>query len=347
MSIRYGDFLTSRVINGSTITFTQFFPKQFRRQKIVDSVSHLVFPERQRDYIAVRVSVKARSNHDAFVTAMNSLDLLRGIWNLFLNRSRLNRYWGGNRRDPVNLIVLGPTHILHDPKGKPVEGESTWIETTYVDSPRCEDLNKKWKGLRNFKEWVRTQLPRIKYRSIIEDAILRYVRGLDSRDLNTSFVKLWGVLETLTGFGNSSTYSDLIRRVAFLSEDPTFELQVLKHLQTYRNTTVHVGEHTIEPGPETEIVLYQLKWYVERLLEFHLANRFHFNSVDEAAQFMDSPPNPIALSNSIEEQRRNVESLHQRLSLTNKALHFDLSHQRTRTRIRFSKRGRELIHRPN
>jgi len=45
--------------------------------------------------------------------------------------------------------------------------------------------------------------------------------------------------------------------------------------------------------------VYQLKSYVEKLLRFHIANHFEFESLEEAGKFMDLPPNVDALKKQI------------------------------------------------
>jgi len=40
---------------------------------------------------------------------------------------------------------------------------------------------------------------------------------------------------------------------------------------------------------EIETYLYQLKNYVETLLSFHLQNKFNFDTIQEAAEFLSLP----------------------------------------------------------
>jgi hypothetical protein len=63
-----------------------------------------------------------------------------------------------------------------------------------------------------------------------------------------------------------------------------FHRQILKHLNRYRNRTVHAGQETEAVEP----LLYQLKFYAERLLEFHLSAIPAFDSVEDAAVFLDT-----------------------------------------------------------
>jgi len=61
-----------------------------------------------------------------------------------------------------------------------------------------------------------------------------------------------------------------------------FHRQILEHLRDFRNKAVHAGE----TNAEMEVLLYQLRRYVEQLIFFHLNNRFHFASFKEVTALM-------------------------------------------------------------
>jgi hypothetical protein len=130
---------------------------------------------------------------------------------------------------------------------------------------------------------------------------------LDSFEWETSFLRLWGVLETLTGTQPYESHDLTVKRAAFLYADPERELhmQVLNHLRHYRNRSVHRGE-----GSETiEAYMYQLKRYVEVLLFFHLTSDYRFESLAKAAEFLDLPPKPADLRRTFEERRQKSEEV--------------------------------------
>jgi hypothetical protein len=45
--------------------------------------------------------------------------------------------------------------------------------------------------------------------------------------------------------------------------------------------------------------MYQLKRYVEEAIRFHLGNRFGFDDIAHAAEFMDLPDNSVSLNRQI------------------------------------------------
>ena len=133
---------------------------------------------------------------------------------------------------------------------------------------------------------LRSRLTKLSYRSDIEGALIRYVRVLDSADLNDTFLRLWSLLEYLTD-STHDLYKVATRRAAFMFADRERSKLVLTHLTNHRNRFVHAGSDT----DDIESLVFQLKRYVDALLLFHLGNRFGFSSRNEAALFMDLPLN--------------------------------------------------------
>jgi hypothetical protein len=209
------------------------------------------------------------------------LDLLRGVWNLALNRTVEIRSSLGIRK-PVNRLVLGPVHSLHDLGGHLVD-ESPWIEDDYVGALVAYNLKPDWTYVQEYEHFVWQELSRVPYRRDLEASIRRYARALDRRDWNTSFVRLWGLLETLTA---THIHKKITARILPLVKDEhkDFHRQILNHLNRYRNRTVHAGHETVV----VEILLYQLKFYAEKLLEFHISALSAFESVNEATYFLDT-----------------------------------------------------------
>ena len=109
---------------------------------------------------------------------------------------------------------------------------------------------------------------------------------LDGREWNSAFVQMWSLLEYLTATSEEPN-KVTVKRALFLwhKDERDFHRQVLKHLMSYRNRTVHAG-YTSEA---IETLLYQLKRYVERVLLFHIYSAPDFATIGEAAEFMNLP----------------------------------------------------------
>jgi hypothetical protein len=314
LSVRHFSSLTSTEISGHRITFNPL-PNRFRHayeEAKSRAEDQIVGPlpdhgPSWKRYIDVRISVWGRSQEEAAERAWDALDLLRGIWNYSLNFTRGMRSSGG-RRKPVNRLVLGPLHSLHHPTGKLAEA-GPWVDSDYAGPLRPYNLSKDWANLKPFADQVRSALAGGPYREELEGAVRRYVRALDRRDWNASFLQLWGVLETLTNTSRER-YEVTVNRTLFLTRPDRrdFDRQILMHLIDYRNKTVHAGHET----QAIETLLFQLKRYVERCLGFHLWFRPRFGSIPEVARFLDLPPEQEKLRESVQLLRRAL-SLQERL----------------------------------
>ena len=124
----------------------------------------------------------------------------------------------------------------------------------------------------------------------IEGALGRYVRALDAFDAEESFLKLWATLEYLTLKHRSE---ETVGRASFITKEPEYHRQVLTNLGHLRNRAVHGGE----ASQQRETHIYQLKQYVENLLDFHFRESRHFDRPEEATEVLDLPPNSSKLRN--------------------------------------------------
>ncbi len=252
-----------------------------RRNKLLIYAKDSITADAPRDYATVSVSVTSRSTAEAAGKALDRLDFIRGVWNLWNNRGHTVRMSYG-KRNPVNSILLGPIHTLHNSNGT-LATESWWYEPQYQGQIKLYNEKVKIGSMYKYMANFRCFLRKSNYKTELIHAVLRYVRALDARDWDASFLRLWGVLEFLTGT-LFDTYKVTIRRASYLSPDREYAHQVLSHLRDYRNKSIHAGS---ESSDIIESLMYQLKSYVEALIEFHVGNKYRFSSIADAAKFMD------------------------------------------------------------
>lgn len=286
-------------LNEATISIgAKLTPKaaKARRHLIVDA-EHSIVGAPPTDYLPVAVSIRARTPDEAGSKALDALDLLRSIWNLGANRQRAWRHSSG-RIKPVNTIFLAPIHSIHKPDGS-LAIDAWWYDPDYTQPVSLLSDKAKFSRLRAFDRLSRQHLRQLPYAQAWEAAALRYGRALDSRDLSNSFLRLWGVLETLTG-SISSPASVAVRRAAFLFHDRSRAAAVLSFLADFRNRFVHAGSES----SQIEALLYLLKRHVESLLVFHLGFRHRFASIGEACEFLDLPPSKQELARRIQLLKR-------------------------------------------
>jgi len=142
---------------------------------------------------------------------------------------------------------------------------------------------------------VRKKFEKHKYPDNVKDAFIRYTRALDERNWNIAFLKLWSILELLTDTIGIS-YETTIKRTSYIYKERDYHLQILEHLRKYRNSSVHFDKD----NSEMEIYLYQIKNYVEALIGFYINNRLGFESIQEAASFLNLPYDKEVLNRQIE-----------------------------------------------
>lgn len=285
----------NRIHIGKTqIIFESKLPTKYLKQQLeIRKAAHdNLFTEPPKDYLSVRIHVTAKSNAEAVNTALDSIDLIRGIWNLYLNGKSFRITFGG-KPQPVNNIILGPIHFLHYPSGKLASESVWWYEKTYIAGikpTQIRDISKLYK----FQSTVWKDLGKSHYKEDLENIFIRYARALDDRNWDNSFIRLWGILECITDTVKA-TQKETIKRAAFYYKDYSFAYQILEQLREFRNGFVHANTE----NHDIESYLYQLKTIVEDLLILNLTNTFGFRSIEEFGSFLNLPHDLEALNSKI------------------------------------------------
>jgi len=293
VSVRYFPVLVDTDVAECKISFGRLLPEHLRpgHETAMERTRRFVFGEYPDQgsllghYTAVWVAVRGRSGYEAAASALAALDLLRGIWNLALNRRRWSRTTS-KRRTPVNGVLLGPVHSLHNPDGG-LASEADWYEYDYVEPTQSNELKRRWEHVRRNESGTWACLDRSLYRPELEDAIRRYTRALDTREWDVAFVQLWGYSKTSRGPSPAIPIPSRSSAPpsSTQSQSETCTCRSSTTSKDYRNRSVHGGE-----GSEgIEAYLYQLKRYVEEVLVFHLRGGHEFLSVEEASRFLDQP----------------------------------------------------------
>ena len=300
LSLRPFADLKRRVISGSNILFRPVLPKKYNVNSIINTARHNIIGNLPNSYTYVLISVESRSIFEAFDIGINRLYLLRGMWNFVFNHTKSIRITSG-RHKPVNPILVGPLHTLHKLNGNLVT-DYYLFEPDYLGPLEFRIRISDWKKVKEFEKKFRYRLSKSKYKDYIENALVNYTRALDCRDLNVSFIKLWGLLETLTCSGQEN-YAVTIKRASFSHDNRDYHTEILKHLKNYRNKAVHMGYE----ADNIQTLLYQLKFYVEVLIWFHLSVYPRFSTQGEAAEYLGLPTNLLLLNRKIKLIKKAVK----------------------------------------
>jgi hypothetical protein len=118
------------------------------------------------------------------------------------------------RRRPVNRVILGPVHSLHHPDGS-LASEDDWYEHDYVEPIPRDMSHQRWKRAEYEDGEIQKMLAASAYRTEIEGFLRRYTRALDTREWESAFVRLWGLLEEMTGTGDTDSHDVTVRRAVF------------------------------------------------------------------------------------------------------------------------------------
>lgn len=282
-------------INNCTIKFYKKLSNKFadERDSIISRSTDQSTRKKDCSSYFLRTSVNSKSLDSAVNQSLDSIDLLRSIWNLYLHKKTGMVSIIAGTRKPINKIMLGEFHTLHDEDGA-VMGDVCWYEPDFYRESQAEDLSENMNDLLVFNQEVLSKLKKLHYKKELELLLIRYVRALDSSDYDKSFIQLWGILEALTSTLHDR-YDETIKRTVFHFRELEYNKNILEHLRQYRNKSVHAGK-----GDNTvNINVYQLKRYVEALLIFHINNQFKFPNLNDAGRFMGLSRNVDALEKTI------------------------------------------------
>ena len=200
------------------------------------------------------------------------------------------------KKYPVNNIVFGPLHTIHFPNGK-LASESWFYETGYLGPLEPFDMKNNLTKLYKFQYNARKLLNKSNFKSYIELALRKYTQALDLSDWESSYLRLWGLLEYLTNTNENESHIDTVNRTSFFFREREYAKLVLNHLRDHRNRSVHTGES----NQSIETLMYQLKNFVEVVLQFQISNKFNFSSLDEFTRFMNLPSDSTELT-----KRKNI-----------------------------------------
>lgn len=249
-------------------------------------------------YVPVHVFVTARSASAALDQAMNDLDLLRGVWNWVLNFGGFRLGFGVDFQ-PVNQIRRGPIHTVHSVRGTLAE-ETYWVNQHDGAPLDALDIRGKVANLRSTQRSVGRLLRGHPYSGELKMAFRRYASALDHRSPRVVLLELWSMLELLTATDSGARrHEDTVRRAAFLWPECEFHVAMLTHLKEQRNLLVHRAE----VSRDVEILIYQVKRYVEVLMRYHLLSRRRYETMDHACQVLALQTTPEALTRNMQALR--------------------------------------------
>lgn len=286
----------TRILNGTRIQFApQPGTRWFRRAVLARGE----VANRNRTYpiadiglnLPVIVTVAERDRYRAGRTGLRNFEVIRGAMNLLLNRGRTWRRSFGYPPKPVNEILVGPLHTVHNEDGSLANRDNFWFEPDFLKETPAANLRGEQAQFEANTQKLLEMLHRSKLRDFAEEGLRRYVNALDKRRWQESVIDLWSTLEHLT-VSREQNYDVLVSRASNIFGDHDVARQIPLHVRQHRNALVHESksvDHSL-----AESLMYETKQYVEELLWLLVRNHVGLVSPDEVARFLDSTPNQKA-----------------------------------------------------
>lgn len=218
ISLPISRVLYRRAIHAGSAVITDSLPPRYLAARASEMNQIPESDQRPPDHKYIRMSVSARSAHEAVDLALDKIDLIRASWNFLLNERTISQISYPTREEPINQILLGRCHSLHQRNGE--------IALNGHFRRTRESLPSRTKAISQ-SEWVRARkrhrstvlrLRHHPYPEILRNGLVRYVRSLDFIDEESCFLKLWSLVEYLTGTGHGS-YDMTIQRIQFLLQE--------------------------------------------------------------------------------------------------------------------------------
>lgn len=241
--------------------------------------------------------IMARSPAGAIEEALRRFDIVRGWWNFIANAAKQFPVWPGPSKNPVNAIQRGPVYYVFKNRTF-VATEGSWSDSS-APALKAKSLSKpEWGRLRSLERDIRRLTRRHPYADFIDQGFIRYARGLDHTDHESDCLAMWSLLEFLTGAWEQKM---LLERAVFWFAERKVQLNLLRQIQEWRNSLVHQGVGQAH----ADVILFQIKHYVEELLRLHLnARRFRFESKEALLEFLSSETDPKLVSSKLKRLRR-------------------------------------------
>lgn len=294
MSLRAHRSFRSRSDNSVRLDFLASMPRSTRLQQLETEFEKLSVAKRPNWHSVVRASLSARSQSSALEQAFNTISFFRGLWNFLLDRERFRLTFGGTTTRPFGEVLTGPRFFLLS-REKEGADDQLGVIPGYTESRIAPSRPELAEPLARSEQKVRRQLSRIPYRGELRTAFIRYARIMDEANMDACLLGLWGLIEQLTDTLQRPSKETIRRTVSLFGPvEPTKSM--LEHLREHRNGIAHLGR----PSDFGELLVGQAKFFVERLIGFHLDYGRLFSAVEEAGRFLEISKDEATLRREID-----------------------------------------------
>jgi len=285
----------------SLITISNYFPQKFKNTYDFEQATSLYPRINKKCYSWVTVKVSARCVHSAVETAFEELDYWRGIFNIYSNYNQNRTSF--SKPSPINKVCKYPYHSLHLENGDRAT-QLYWFEPNFSTEVSSFNISGKYDEGKAFYQKLSADICNSGNLSFFTKSLNRYCSALDTSNMNSSFLALWSLLESITFTGHDN-YDVTIARTLVLFKDK-FKLKLeLEILRDKRNMAIHSGNQF----EEAETYAYMLMNIIHQYLFFLVSAIEKSKSINQLKNTLDLPLNKSKLEHMRSQYESEIEKL--------------------------------------
>ena len=257
------------------------------------------------------VSAIGKSADHAFRNAMDDINLKRSCFNLVYNTSSKSHELVAQPK-PINRILIGPFYSVFSESDYKIV-DTIWFDAEMHNKRGAIRTDNRYIESYNWAKRIYKKLSKkTKYYETVKDILISYNDARDLSDYSKSFLRLWMVLEKITGT-SKDRFESTIKRASVSFKDREYVEHRLKIFKNFRNETVHQGKEI----PDIQSATHSLAGIIEAMI-VDLVFEYNFKNIDEYHEFLDVPRGENQLKNKLKYIKMALSSLRQR---PNESLH--------------------------
>jgi hypothetical protein len=273
-----------------------------------------IYPNRPQGYGHVIMSVDARDERSAMDQALEALQLVMGLANMFETQGRWSH--GGHRYWTEGKWWLGPHQFVF--RGDQFLGNKRiWYNGDYDETAWMTHAPQMGEALRVMPLVRRAlrELANHPLRSLLIQSILLLQDGFASRDGSHRLLRYWSALERLyvEEGARGASNQKVIDRASFAELNPAISRWKLNHAAQLRNNHAHVGG----TDDDLQVIGQFLRHLFARHLNHWIFQGSSFANQTQLLAYLDLPSDKGALTqlsyaidrrlSLIEEHQRSLE----------------------------------------
>ena len=252
-------------------------------QRTIDHHILEKLPPPDSNFRRVRAYITARGEEEAFQNGLNTLNVFRALFNLFISNQSVTILESELSFKPQCYACNGPYYFLEQ-----VDGESDtkiYFQSEFRSEVRklnniatkLSDPSK----LRSFFRKAKRSVGQVEEMSYILD---RYITVLDSRSYDDAFLRLWSVLELVTNTsGAGFSHEKTVKRASAIYQDRKKAEYLLNSMKYIRNQFVHNNLSQ----DISSLIMGQLKNTVENHILELLGSIVNVTRLEDYGKFLD------------------------------------------------------------